>query len=80
MLSCRHVTCLLSARLDRRLGWLESICLAVHLLGCKPCRRFRRATGWLHQALPAATEEVELPAEARERVRRALELFQSRDR
>jgi hypothetical protein len=74
MLTCRHTTRLLSERLDRRLGWFERGCLAVHLLGCAACRRFRRAIRWLQAALPSPPDDgVQLPDDARERIRRALE-------
>jgi hypothetical protein len=44
------------------------------LLGCPPCQRFRRAARWLHRILASTSlQDVRLPAEARERMRRALE-------
>jgi hypothetical protein len=73
MLNCRHATRLISDTLDRSLSWFERLCLGVHLLGCGPCGRFRRATRWLHNALASAPENGRLPAEARERIRLALE-------
>jgi predicted anti-sigma-YlaC factor YlaD len=73
MMTCRHATRLLSDRLDRPLSWLETLGLGVHLLGCEACRRFRRATGWLHRALVSSADDVELPSDARERIRVALE-------
>lgn len=73
MLTCRHTTRLLSDRLERSLSWFESLCLGVHLLGCRPCRRFAQAIGWLHGALASASHEVQLPCEARERIRLALD-------
>jgi hypothetical protein len=72
MFSCRGVTRLISDRQDRSLTWFESMCLGVHLLGCEPCCRFRRAVGWLHRALASAPSDA-LPPEARERIRLALE-------
>ena len=74
MWTCRHATCLLSDRLERSLSWFESLCLGVHLLGCRPCRRFRRAPGWLHESLASASEDVRMPSDARERVRHAMDL------
>jgi hypothetical protein len=73
MMTCRHATRLLSDRLDRPLSWFETLSLGVHLLGCEACRRFRRATGWLHRALASPPSDVELPSDARERIRIALE-------
>jgi hypothetical protein len=77
MITCRYASRLLSDRLDHRLSWFERVCLGVHLLGCRPCRRFRQAARWLHQTLgspsPERSRDVRLPAEARERIRRALE-------
>lgn len=74
MLTCRYATRLLSQRLDCSLRWFERLPLFVHLLGCRPCRRFRWASSWLHHTLPtAADDDVQLPSEARERIGRALE-------
>jgi hypothetical protein len=73
MLTCRHTTRLLSDRLDRSLSWFESLSLGVHLLGCRPCRRFAHAIRWLHGALAAAPSDVQLPSEARERIQLALD-------
>jgi len=73
MFSCRRITRLISEGLDRSLSWFERLCLGVHLLGCEPCCRFRRAVRWLHRALPSAPDGLELPPEARQRIRRALE-------
>jgi hypothetical protein len=67
------MTQLISDGLDRRLAWFERLLLRVHLLGCGPCRRFRRAIRWLHGALPAAPSEDRLPEEAKARIQRALD-------
>jgi hypothetical protein len=72
MPSCRQATRLLSDGLDRSLSLGERLRLGVHLLACPPCQRFRRAARWLQQAL-ASPARVGLPAEARDRIRRALE-------
>ena len=72
-LSCRHTSRLISDRLERSLSWFEWLCLRVHLLGCEPCCRFGRAVRWMHQNLPSAPSDEQLSAEARERIRRALE-------
>ena len=73
MLTCRHATRLISDRLDRSLTWFERLSLGVHLLGCGPCSRFRRAVRWLHNALASAPATERLSAEARERIRTAME-------
>jgi hypothetical protein len=64
---------LISDGLDRPLSWSERLTLAVHLLGCPPCCRFRRAVRWLQRGLARAFRDIRLSAEARERIRRALE-------
>lgn len=73
MRSCRHATRLISDDLDRPLSWFERACLSIHLLGCRPCRRFRRAIGWLHEIMAAPPADGRLPADARDRIQRALE-------
>jgi hypothetical protein len=73
MLSCRRVSRLISDGLDRSLSWLERLGLGFHLLGCPPCRRFRRAARWLHRALASPPAFARLPADAGARIRRALE-------
>ena len=72
MFSCRRATRLISDRLDRPLSALARLELAVHLLGCPPCRRFRRAVRWLQSGLASAFRDVRLPAAAHDRIRRAL--------
>ena len=73
MFSCRHATRLISDGLDRSLSLGECLCLGVHLLGCRPCQRFRRSARGLQQVLASPPADIQLPAEARERIRRALE-------
>lgn len=73
MLSCRHMTRVISDGLDRPLSWVERLCLGVHLIGCPPCLRFSRAIRWLHGRLPSAPADIQLPPEARDRIARALE-------
>jgi hypothetical protein len=79
MFSCRHATRLISDGLDRSLALTERLCLGVHLLGCPPCRRFHRAARWLDQALASPADDVRLSAEARERIRGALEQAAGQD-
>ena len=73
MLSCRRMTRRISDSLERPLSAFERLGLGVHLLLCPPCARFRRAVRWLHQSLPAAPSDARLPADARTRIRQALE-------
>src|SRR5262249_7826548 len=73
MINCRHASRLLSNRLDRPLSWFESLILRVHLLLCASCRRFGRASEWLHRILTSLPSDVRLPSAARERIRIALE-------
>jgi hypothetical protein len=73
MLNCRNMSQFISQALDRPLTLLQRLLLGIHLLGCPPCRRFRRAVRWLHQALPVAPSDVTLSPQARDRIRRALE-------
>ena len=73
MLSCREITRLISDRLERPLSWFEKLRMGIHLLGCEPCCRFRRAVRWLHDSLASAPETEQLSPEARERIRQALE-------
>jgi len=72
-LTCRHASRLISDRLERPLSWFEWLCLWVHLLGCEPCHRFRRAVRWLNRTLASAPSDEQLSAEARERLRLALQ-------
>jgi len=73
MLSCRKMTQLISKALDGPLSLLQRLALGIHLLGCPPCRRFRRAVQWLHAALASAPSDANLSSQARDRIRRALE-------
>jgi hypothetical protein len=73
MFDCRNMSRLLSEGLDRRLRWWERLLLLVHLLGCPPCRRFRRGVLRLHRELPSAPCEARLSPQARQRIARALE-------
>jgi Putative zinc-finger len=67
------MTRLVSDGLDRRLSWFERLVLGLHLLGCRPCQRFRRAVRWLYGALPAAPCDARLSPQARARIRQALD-------
>jgi predicted anti-sigma-YlaC factor YlaD len=71
---CTTATRLISDDLDRRLTWLERLDLNVHLLGCTPCRRFRRAVHLLQRVVTSAADESRLSEGARARIRKAIEL------
>jgi hypothetical protein len=73
MFSCRRASHLISDQHERSLSRPERMSLGVHLLGCRPCRRFRRAVRWLDRTLASAAGDASLPIEARERIRLALE-------
>jgi hypothetical protein len=73
MPTCRQATRLISDGLDHPLSWTVRLALALHLIACGPCRRFRWAVRWLHRTLASPPADVRLPAEARQRIRRALE-------
>jgi hypothetical protein len=74
MRTCSRATRLISDGLDRSLSLTERLSLTIHLAGCPPCRRFRRAARWLHTVLVSPPDDdIRLPADARDRIRRALE-------
>jgi hypothetical protein len=73
MPNCREATRLISNDLDRSLSWSERLGLALHLLLCGPCARFRRAIHLLHRILASPPTDVRLATAARERIRRAVE-------
>ena len=77
MLTCRRSSRLISDQHERPLSAAMRLFLGVHLLGCRPCRRFRRAVRWLDLMLPSAAQDATLSAEARERIRRVLEQARS---
>jgi hypothetical protein len=78
---CRDMTALVSRALDERLTFSQRVAVRSHLLYCRACRRFRKQTQQLHDALrnqPAGEDPVatsgsqQLSPEARERIRQAL--------
>jgi hypothetical protein len=83
MVSCKRAGELLSVSLETKLTPCQRLALAVHLWGCRWCRRFRRqlwlveqaCRGWARSERTAETAGgAALPGEARERIRRALRL------
>lgn len=49
MLSCHNATRLMSEKLDRNLGLVETMNLKLHLAMCKGCRHFDAHMGSLRQ-------------------------------
>ena len=80
MLTCKDASHLISERQERPLGWRERWGLRMHLWICANCRRFERHMALIQQALRKLGERArdeaastELPAAARERIRKALD-------
>jgi hypothetical protein len=79
MLTCREATRLASERLDHKLPALERMGLWLHLAMCRHCKAFVRQLRFLRDAVrrhgDAALEtgQEQLPEEARDRIKRALE-------
>ena len=81
MLTCREVSQLASESLDRSLGLRDRFTLRLHLLRCDLCSRYVRQLKFLQRACSEAEEEqatdsVELPIDARERIRIRLQQAQ----
>lgn len=79
MLTCKDASHLVSEQLERRLSFRERWGLKMHLWICVNCRRFERQINFMHAALrmlgkraEVADDSTEFPAEARERIRKAL--------
>lgn len=79
MLTCKDATRLVSESQERTLGFRERWALRVHLWMCDNCRRFERQIRLLRKAMrimvhrsDSESPAVELPAEARERIRKAI--------
>lgn len=78
MLTCKDASHLISRAQDRPLGFRERFGLRMHLLLCESCRRFEQQMRLLRIAMQAmrdkftVDDQVELPAEARERIRQRL--------
>lgn len=80
MLNCKQVSLLVSQSIDRRLSWRERSGVRIHLLFCQMCARFKRQMEFLHAAMQQYTrrevvvvEQLQLSADARERIRRGLD-------
>lgn len=76
MTACKRAAELISLSQDTPLTRRQRLALAIHLLSCSLCRRFRRQMSLLQRAGRTLSEPGDdaagLPAEARERIKRAL--------
>jgi len=68
MLTCREAIARMSAYLDRDLGWLDVIRLALHLACCAPCRAYLRTLRRTVQMM-GRVGDVEMPDEMKQRLR-----------
>jgi hypothetical protein len=79
MLSCRHVTRLISQSMDAQLGWPQRWAMRVHLLYCVWCRRYAAQLQFLRQAArqinspPLQTPPPTLSPTAKEQIRARLQ-------
>ncbi len=80
MLSCKDASHLISEGQDRHLNPRERIGLRLHLWMCGSCRLFEKQINYIHRTLRQGwslgklPEEKPLSPEARERIRKKLEL------
>jgi putative zinc finger protein len=51
MLSCKEVTHLVSAGLDRKLGFVERVRLRLHLAVCDGCSHFTKQVKFIRKAM-----------------------------
>ena len=79
MLTCKDASHLLSEGQERPLGLRERWGLRLHLWMCVSCRRFEQQLAVIRQAMrslrgraEAEADGADLPAGARERIRRVL--------
>lgn len=75
---CRHVSTLISRSMDERLSLRHRCMVALHVLYCRPCRRFRAQLRLMRRAARRLTEgqprgaNDRLTDEARARIRAAV--------
>jgi hypothetical protein len=80
MTSCKRAAELIARSLETPLTWRQRLALALHLGVCNMCRRFRRQMRLVQRAgrsldkgeTTPGRDEVALPEEARDRIKRAL--------
>lgn len=85
MLTCKDASHLISESQERALGFRERWGLRLHLWMCDNCRRFeqqvalmRRALHRLGRRVEAEATDVDLPPEARDRIRKAMDEYDKR--
>jgi hypothetical protein len=88
MVSCKRAAELISLSLETKLSAWQRLGLAVHLCGCRWCRRFRRELRLVEHACrkwarsdrtTEAAAGATLTGEARQRIRRALQQVHSEE-
>ena len=67
-LTCREAIARMSAYLDRELGVVDLVRLALHLIRCEPCRVYLRTLRRTIQVTGRAAD-VEMPEEMKRRLR-----------
>lgn len=75
LFTCKDVSKLASAAMDRELSWRERIGIKIHLWVCIPCQHYVQHLRFLHRAAGEASEappKTPLPDEAKERMRKLL--------
>ncbi len=77
--SCDVITRRISESYDRKLAFRERLSIRIHTLGCVLCERYRRQLMALHRMLQkysgeidALAEDVALPQETKERLKKKL--------
>jgi predicted anti-sigma-YlaC factor YlaD len=68
ILTCREAIARMSAYLDRELGPVDLMRLAIHLAGCAPCRAYLRTLRRTIQVAGRAAH-VDMPEEMKQRLR-----------
>jgi hypothetical protein len=64
VLSCKEVTEVCSAEMERPLKWGEQVSLRTHLMMCSGCSHFRKQMKTLRQAMQAYADGVAPTAQA----------------
>ena len=83
MLSCRETTQLISESMERKLPLRQRMAVAVHLLMCRFCSRYRKQLRFMEKAVDhlvesekegslPETKDTCLSPEARERIKQSL--------